>query len=201
MENLKPWYTLNVGIGDAIKQDFDFKNLYNNSAFSKDQMGIWFYTYDKLRELFNTPWLKYMKSIDLEVGSCVVFYRKPNYYRDEVHTDLLSHSNLPAVYGLNWTLDPNDDSEMIWYENSVPPPPLMQVPENDLQYIGWPLSDFIDKEIAQHTIGNQLTLVNVGIPHNVRTKNLERWCISLRLKNKIMKDWSHTVETFSKFIC
>lgn len=200
MEQLKPWHTLNINISNAIKSDFDFKNLYNNSVFSKEQLGLWFYSNDNLEKLFNTQWLEYMKSIDLEVGCCIVFYRKPNYYRDEVHLDILD-SGIPSVCALNWILDPDDDSEMIWYENTVPLPPFIKLPDNDIRYLSWPLSDFTDKEIARHTIGNQLTLVNVGIPHNVQVKNAERWCISIRLKNKIMKDWNHAVETFSKFIC
>jgi hypothetical protein len=56
-----------------------------------------------------------MKSIGLEVGNCIIFYRDAHYVHPSVHIDIDKQTGNPAHYAINFVLDPLDDSDMIWY--------------------------------------------------------------------------------------
>lgn len=203
MNNLKPWYTLNVDVKNAIKDGFDFKKFFNESKFKGTSYGIWFIDSHELTNLFSESWLDYMKQIDLAPGSCMLFYRAPHFVYPKVHVDLSIKTSKPIVYGLNWVLDPDDDSEMIWYPNTNIEPETKLTPADNL-YNAWPSESFADQEYVSKRIGNNLTLVNPGIPHNIIVREKERWAISLRFpankNNNAITDWASAVEYFKPFI-
>jgi hypothetical protein len=201
MKQLKPWYALDINVKNAIRNDFSFNKMLAESQFSDSPAGIWFIKQEELSNMFSKEWLDYMNSLSLEVGNCFIFYRAPHYLHNEVHIDTHHLTGKAAVYGLNWVIDPADDSDMIWYE------PLDTQGDNkltqaDSTYYSWPLDAFKDKPYVSRSIKQQMTLVNTGLPHNVIVREKSRWSISMRFpvdKFNIV-DWQSAAEYFKPYI-
>ena len=196
----RPWHRLNVSIENAVRKDFDFKEFYNKSSFAEQPGGIWKFNNQTIHDLFTTQWLTYMTELGLEVGSCTVFYRTPHYVHPQAHVDTFRDFS-PTLYGLNFTLDANDDSDMVWYD---PPQDVgeftlaggIETKLYDMQLIQ-------DYELSRVCIGSQLTLVNVTYPHNIIVRERERWSISVRLTpeaNVGINSWADAVDKYQRFI-
>lgn len=198
---MKNWYRLNIDVSNALKKDFNFDNL--KKKHESNPVSLFFFPTSD--ELFNQEWLEYMKSIDLEVYTTLIFYRVSNYKHDQAHIDIdeIDNPERPyCIYGINWVLDPDDDSEMIWYDPINTPAAVDRMPQfSNLPNYHWPLEDVEAGENTRLTIGRQPTLVNIGVPHNVETFEKERWSISVRIKEKNqIKSWNDAVEYFQSFI-
>lgn len=196
----KPWHQLNIDISNALRKDLDLKKLYKESEFKDSPVGIWFIQNHELENFFTHEWLEYMNGIKLPVGSCMIFYRKPHYHYPEVHVDIIRATSKPAIYALNWILDPDDDSEMIWYDPVLGEQEILMTPA-DTPYMSWPAADFENINSVRHTIKNIPTLVSTGIPHNVIVNEKERWAISIRFpRAQGPQNWEQAVEFFKPFI-
>ena len=202
MENLhnKNWYTLNIDISTALRDTFNPIEYYEQSEFKGKPVALWMHHDEELRKIFTDEWLLQMESLDLKIGDCIIFHRQPYYIHPEIHIDVYRTDSTPAVYALNWILEEEDDSEMVWYDipldtgslntNLIPTP-----------YKWWPM-DGNYPEIERRSIGNKMTLVNVGVPHNVIVNKKPRWCFSIRMYryNKSISNWKEAVEYFKPFI-
>lgn len=196
-----PWRLLNISIDDALRRDFDFNEFYRTSQFKDKPQGIWNLSYNRLPELFNNNWLMYMKDLDLEISNCLIFFRKSGYFRyEDKHIDILPNKKI-AIYALNWVVNPNDDSEMVWY-NMVDDQGVLDINPAKADYVSWTVAESESAELARHCVGSRMTLINIGLPHNVIMGNLDRWCISVRLhKAELFKNWDETVNAFKEFMC
>jgi hypothetical protein len=203
MEDLynKQWHVLNINVKNALRSTFNPPEFFAKSEFKDGQVGLWAIHDKDLHEvLFSDEWLEYMESLDLKVGSCLVFYRAPHYIHNEIHVDVYKTDHEPAIYALNWTLEEEDDSEMVWYdipiETGALDTELIPTP-----YKHWPM-DGGYPEIARRSIGNKMTMVNIGLPHNVIVRDKPRWCFSVRMyrKSKPITDWKSAVDYFKPFI-
>jgi len=196
----KPWHRLNISIENALKKEFDFKEFYNNSSFAGQPGGLCLFNNQTMHDLFSAPWLAYMKELGLEVGSCNVFYRTPHYIHPQAHVDTFRDFR-PTLYGLNWTLDANDDSDMVWYD---PPQDVGEFAlASGIKTKLYDMKLIQDYELSRVCIGNQLTLVNVTYPHNVIVRERERWAISVRLTpeaNAGINSWEDAVDKYQSFI-
>ncbi len=202
MENLynKNWHTLNIDVSTALRDSFNPVEYYEQSKFKGKPAALWMYHDEELRKIFTDEWLLQMESLDLKIGDCIIFHRQPYYIHPEIHIDVYRADNTPSVYALNWTLEEDDDSEMVWYDipfdtgllddQSIPTP-----------YKWWPM-DGNYPEIERRSIGNKMTLVNIGVPHNVIVNKKSRWCFSIRMYryDKSISNWQEAVEYFKPFI-
>jgi hypothetical protein len=215
MNYKKPWHRLNIDISNAVRKDFDFEKLYQDKMpeFISAPGGIWCSLPEDvdmsdnkivmnncflIDQLFSQEWLNYMRGINLHVQSVTIFYRKPYYIHPTAHIDL-SRSGSPSIFGINWVLDPMDDSEMIWYDVPVNVSEISYSPA-DTPYQNYELDSVKDHVLDQCCIGHCPTLVNVGIPHNVIVKSRARWAISVRLIPGLTNSWQNTVDYFKPFI-
>jgi hypothetical protein len=200
MEQLKPWYVLDIDISNAIRDDFNFDKLLENLEYFNSDVGMFVIPKENINTIFTDAWLDYMKQQQLNVGRCLIFYRKPFYTHPDAHIDGLKDS--PAgVYALNWIIDPEDDSEMIWYDFPTSPGVAADTPA-DTPYVSWPTGAFADQTPITRRIKNQLTLVRVGIPHNVIMGEKTRWCISVRfpMYSNDITNWEDAVNFFKPWI-
>lgn len=99
-----------------------------------------------------------------------------------------------CVFALNFTLIPNDPTEMVWYERIEG-----EFDPTDMKtYAMVPVSEL--REISRSIIGSDyVALVNTSNYHDVDNKGLPRWCISLRT-NMPYKTWEEAVEAFKPII-
>jgi len=132
------------------------------------------------------------------VQSAMVFYRQPHYVYPEAHVDLFWDNSL-CTCAINWTLDPLDDSDMIWYDVPLDSGKEKITPAQT-RYLYWPNEEIEDKVLDTRCIGTTPTLVSVGIPHNIIVRERPRWVISLRIGKTEPKSWKEAVDFFKPFI-
>lgn len=195
----KPWHTLNIDISTAIRADFDFNQLYTESEFAGKPIGVWAYSKDQLTSIVNRCWLDYMQSIGLVPTGIMLFYRDPYFISPDAHVDIRKNNDI-AVYAINWVIDPNDDSEMVWYNTPVESG-LDRVTEAGTLYKYWPMEDIKDLELTRRTIKNIPTLVNIGVPHNIIVNSKPRWVVSIRFPSEQhVQCWDDATTAYRKFI-
>jgi hypothetical protein len=193
---------LDIDVSDAVSPSLDLDRL--KSSLNGGPIGIWNWQHENLSEVFTKSWLAHMKQIGLNVGTCLVFYRDTHYLYPSVHVDVYNQTGNPIHYAINWILDPDDDSEMIWYtypkdatKNRGARTPA------DINYMYWELDNFTGQEICRHTVKNRLTLVNTSMPHNVETKTRPRWAFSARFSKDTndgaSESWQRAVEFFRPY--
>jgi hypothetical protein len=200
--DIQPWRTLDIDVSFAERKDFDFNAHLNNSTYAKLPGGFFEWRKKDLSQLLNLDWLKYMKSINLEVDHVLGFYRKPFYQHPEAHVDMYYSLKKPAVFALNYVIDPQDDSEMVWYKfPEFQGKTVEHSATNEVHnYETFPIDKIKDRELARHTIGRKMTMVSVGIPHNVIMNQRERWCLSFRITITDIDTWDQAVDYMEKFI-
>ena len=202
LQGTKPYYKLDIRTNGAIRSDFNFDDLTN--SLSGGSIGIWMFKHTELSTIFSKTWLNYMENIGLPVGTCLLFYRTRDFIYPEVHVDIAMVDNTVSHYAINWTLDDNDDSEMVWYSYPTKKQTVVQHTPADTPYISWPLKNFLGQEICRHILGTNPTLVNTSMPHNVETKTRDRWCVSVRFQRKAFdnagENWIKAVEFFKPWI-
>jgi hypothetical protein len=201
MNNLynKNWYRLNIDASTALRDSFNPVKYYEQSEFKGKPVAFWVHHGEELQTIFSDKWLLQMESLDLKIGSCMIFHRQPYYINPEIHIDVYKDQT-PSIYALNWTLEKDDDSEMVWYDIPLD----TGSPDNQsisTPYKRWPI-DGNYPEIERCSIGNKVTLVNIGVPHNVIVNKKPRWCFSIRMYryDKPISNWEEAVEYFKPFI-
>jgi hypothetical protein len=198
MDYIKPWHALNINISNAVRSDFNFDNFFNSSKYANGPAGVWNFRDFEIDQLLNTEWINAMHLQGIMVQSAMVFYREPQYIHPEAHIDT-RHNGTTCISAINWTLDPKDDSEMVWYY--VPQiTPRNDVTPADTKYQSWHLADIDPYRFASTTIGTIPTLVRTGIPHNVIMHSRPRWAVSVRYIDQHLDDWPATVDFFKPWI-
>lgn len=196
----KLYHVLNIDVSNAIRKDFSFDKFLAESKFAGKPAGVWFIL-NNLGDYFDPDWLTYMESLDLQLGSCLIFYREPHYIHPEAHIDIFEETKKPAIYALNFVVDPDDDSEMVWYDV---PPESGQYARTiaDTPYVFWPMSEVENKVLDKCNIKRQLTLVSVGQAHNIIVRNKARWSFSIRFRrnSKSITNWKEAVDYFKPFM-
>jgi hypothetical protein len=198
MDYDKPWHVLDIDISNAVRSDFDFENFRSTSEHAGKPVGIWFLGNSDLGTVFNSDWIDYMHQQGIKVNTALLFYRDPWYIHPEAHIDMYYRGGV-CLGAINWTLDPNDDSEMTWYHMPEAAPADAVTPA-DTKYQSWPLSEIEPYQFSSRTIGTTPTLVHTGIPHNVIVRGRPRWVVSVRYADQHLGNWRNTVDFFQPWI-
>jgi hypothetical protein len=193
-----PWHELTIDVTDAVRKDFVIEDLLVNSEFTNAPGGIWHFQADTIEQVLSTDWIQRMHEIGIPVRNLMVFYRTPHFLHSSAHIDLL-WSGGPALSAINWVIDAQDDSEMIWYD-FPPDPPIEDITPAKTKFQDWPLEQIAPYECARKIIGTTPTLVCTGIPHNVETYSRSRWCLSVRYRSPELTSWKNTVDFFRPWI-
>lgn len=193
----EPWYRLNIDISNAIRADFDFDKLYAQSEYASKPLGIWAYSKDQITDVVNQAWLDYMSSIGLNPSEIMLFYREPHYITPDAHIDIRKNNNL-AVYAINWVLDAEDTSEMVWFKTPSDTGHA-DITTANTYYKSWPMEEL--EELSRCCIKDIPTLVSIGIPHNIIVNDRPRWVISIRFPiEEHIQDWHTAEDVFQNFI-
>lgn len=177
MNNLssRPWHALNINISNAVRKDFNFDEALAKTHAHKTGQWLWSFHKPDLLTIFNEEWLAYMKSLDLEVFSTLMFYRSPLFVGEP-------HIDLPTNFAINWVLDDQDSSEMVWYKL-----PSEVDYANDSRtaptggYVYLPLDLNTLVETDRRTISMIPTLIRTDIPHSIYMQSSPRWALSVRV--------------------
>jgi hypothetical protein len=173
------WYKLNIDCKNALRSDWSLPDPEGK------EFGIWSERADKM---FNDAWLAELMSHGIIVAESLIFYRAPHHNTYNAHIDIhRDHPKRISTFGLNMIID-GEDSEMTWYKT----PPITKTPHRGAAgtiYYNWPFSEL--EEIDRGTLGQELSIVRVGVPHGIIMNERPRWCISARaglLENMWWKD-------------
>ena len=200
MSNLydKTWHVLDIDVSSAIKSEFDFNYLFEQTEGAKTLKELgwcqWYYGDGQLNDLFNQHWLDYMKSIDLEIQHAYVFFRIKRMKEYEAHVDTQSDNNLSIA--MNWVIG-YDPAEMIWFKKPEGDPDFEYLSPTGKTYYTWDSKKL--EEIDRHTVGNKFTAVRVDIPHDILIADVPRLCIAVRTKKKFI-DWNSAVDHLTRWI-
>lgn len=199
------WLDLDIDVKSAISKTFDFNKFRKTGNYPNDPVDVWFKDKNDIKKIFNQEWLTYMSSLNLEVQGALIFYRAPNHLCKHLHVDMTADPPKVVTYGVNFVVDPYDDSEMIWYDlgpndNSIDSQFKIDK-KSQIPSCEWNLSNFNGPEIDRKTIGNNLCLVKTTIPHTVQTYNKQRWSFSLRFADLTDLTWPEAINKFSRFSC
>lgn len=228
---MKNWHKLNISTQGALSIDvpsFCHANTDRADIYLPGNGGIW--TFGK-HEIFNQTWIQSVQDTIpyIEITGALVFWRAPGYQHPAAHIDVAPKSSpsardieyedngfhatnssesmdkqdfYPVVSAYNFTLDPQDDSAMTWFQ-----PKAQSFTNNDLElkkftnavhYDDVPLDKLT--EIDRCTVGSErLVMVRTNVLHNVEMGNRERWSISARA---VMgwSSWQEAVETLDPWI-
>jgi hypothetical protein len=196
MEQLKPWYVLDIDISNAIRDDFDFdKLLADTQATNPSPVHMWSYLLDNVGQLYSQDWLDYMKNIGLPVLGTLIFWRQADYQHPTMHIDSPHKTGGKLGLSINWCVGP-DSAEMVWYETPSTPGNFGETNVGSL-YQEWPIENGI--EITRCCIGPTPTVVRIDIPHNVIMNNQPRLSISCRIDFRT-DTWEQAVEFVKPFI-
>lgn len=228
---MKNWYRLNISVKDALCIDvpqFCHSHVDRADIYMPGSGGIW--TFGK-NEIFNQSWIDYVQDTVpyIEITGALVFWRAPGYQHPAAHIDVAPKSSpsardveyedngfhsmnssnsmdqrdfYPVVSAYNFTLDPQDDSDMTWHE------PLdtrfnqsdieLKKFTNAVHYDDVPLTKL--KEIDRVTVGSKyLTMVRTNVLHNVAMGQRERWSISARAVMN-WSSWEQAANTLMPWI-
>jgi hypothetical protein len=198
---MKPWHRLNIDVSNAVQSHFDTARLYAESEFAGKPVGVWTFTNEQMFDVITEEWATYMSTLGFNLTGMILFFRDANLPAHSAHVDIRKDDNHGcAIYAINWLLDTEDDSEMVWYDM---PDTLGQdkVSEAGTLYKAWPLSEVSDLEISRCTIKNIPTLVRVNIPHTIIVGSRPRWAISVRFSiEDLVKTWDDAVDKHRQLI-
>jgi hypothetical protein len=111
-----------------------------------------------------------------EIRLCEIFYRYPNTLSG-IHSD---DKEVGDYSKMNWILG-GEDSEMHWYTineshyTKIASKPKNETPINSYSILYLPE----DVTVAYSENVRGPAIVQVGVPHNIRNGNQERWCVSI----------------------
>jgi hypothetical protein len=177
----KCWYNLRISIEYALREDWSFPKPYSSDA------NLWI---NPAQNIFSETWLKSMHYRGLPISKGMIFYKPPMTIDQIAHIDL-GPSGEFLHCGINWVYG-GSDSQMIWY-NTPDNFSVYNSKDTDAntKYASWPVTELT--EIDKYTLTEEPTLVNVGVPHNIKMGVEPRWCISARI-DLPLNSWEEFVE-------
>lgn len=207
MDNLHPFYTLDINTDTALIPTADIQNLqtiYPDQLNQDSTYGVWilYNGKDDFSKFFNLSWIEQVeKSLCIDILGAVIFYRGANFQNVIAHIDIDPEPEYQAVYGLNWVAHGSEHSTMNWFElptdYKTSDQPMLYTPAKS-PWQSWPVETLIKTHSTN--IGNQLTLVQTNVPHSINTGPIDRWGISLRARDINIVKWSDAVDHFSSHI-
>jgi len=145
----------------------------------------------------NHDLILFLKTLNLTVVWTELFYT-PSFYFTTVHTDYDSGAIEGDYTKLNYIFG-GKDSLMYWWR---PKPGVSNMVEDtaiDSQYIDYKISevDLIDEQQVKFP-----SIVQVGIPHNIRNFEESRYCLSLvlRTQNNTRLTMAESIEIFKQYL-
>ena len=175
------YFKLKFNFKDVILPDWKFPD-----TEGKD-LGIWNIP---AVGMFRPEWITDMHRMGIYVAESLVFYRAPGFNTGNAHIDI--HQNHPrqiSTFGLNFVLK-GAGSEMTWFDTPTTKP--QPSGGGKITYLSWPESEL--KELDRGHLDEQMSLVRIGVPHNVIMKDEERWCISVRSGTTERMYWKDIVK-------
>jgi hypothetical protein len=127
-------------------------------------------------DVINPEIIELFSKLSLNIVLAEVFYSNP-YLFSEIHSD----STGGDINKINWIYG-GDNCSMNWYS--------IKTANNKKDFVKTPIDTrytvyHLDEvNTIQSTVIKSPSLVNVGIPHNVKNENRHRWCISFVYKFK-----------------
>lgn len=139
--------------------------------FEQDKVKIFKLEYHNLNPEFISVFQKHTRSNPTNIQ---LFYTPPNTMNRNIHLDGSGPSDMWAI---NQVVSGTRNGIMRWFESDS-----INVKYNQTgittKYYSYDISEVT--EIARHVL-NGLTLVRIGIPHNIDNPDNEpRWCLSIR---------------------
>ena len=195
---MKHFYRLNIDTNCFTKQ-FNLDNFIKKIRTPKFNVPtVHNFPLEKDNGVISNDWLDYMHDIQLPPKNLIMFYRQENYQHFGAHIDLDNTTGKnDRIFALNWTIDPNDQSEMAWYELPYDWEDKVVYTEIGSAYAEWPINDL--KETGNRcTIADHPTLVRTDLPHTVFMKNNYRLSLSFRFDLKF-DNWNDVVEYFKPY--
>jgi hypothetical protein len=118
----------------------------------------------------NPKIIELFSNLSLDIILVEVFYSHPNFFSG-IHADQTGGD----INRINWIYGGTGCS-MNWY--SIKTPEVQKTTKKTVintRYIQYHIKEV---DIIESTVLKSPSLVNIGIPHNVKNKNEHRWCIS-----------------------
>ena len=195
----KYFVDLNIDATNALRSDLDLED-FKNTVNTNDPVKSWTLMGESLYDVYDKEWLNYIDSVAGKIIGSLIFWRASNYFDDKLHIDLKPDPLEVAKWGLNFGIDGNDNSEMIWYEpyaEEFLSGGNTKFTTNGSPYSVWSVEEFEGYEATRKIIGQNLVLINTSIPHTIQTYNNERWGFSLRTAD-MASDWEDAILKFKK---
>lgn len=168
-------------------------NDFGRSAIDNWQMHL-----PESQELLSTECLDFFRSLDLEPWKCHLFCGGPG-YSTPIHIDGEGNNQGP-LWAVNWIYG-STRSLMTWYESK-------ESGQSNKTPLDTPQVLFIDDQVKlidsfqfdEQNVGP--VLVRTDIPHKVVNQDLQnpRWCLSVRVKRKIINNWFSAVKHFKPYL-
>jgi hypothetical protein len=130
-------------------------------------------TYLNIDEVVNPDMLTFLKSLGIEPLHCEIFYSVPNFFSG-IHVDI-KHGDFTKI---NWVFG-GSESVMNWYR----PKNNFIRDENAKTVIDTAYIPYWRDEVEVIHSSQLITpsIVQVGVPHNIKNANEPRYCVSLVL--------------------
>lgn len=184
----KYYAKLNIDTSDALVNEKEFV------ASLKGKHTITMYKGENLFTVLKKSWVEYLASLGYEVTGCLVFSKTP-YSVGITHIDLMKDSEDICVFACNFVID-SSNSKMVWYDFPIGSG-TKSTTEAGTPYVTWLASG--TKPIESVHVGRELTLVNVGVPHNIICDSGNRVSFSVRIKSNV-NTWEDAVKLFNNHI-
>lgn len=139
----------------------------------------------------NPEIIELFSKLSLNIVLAEVFYSIPHLF-SEIHTDNTGGD----INKINWIYG-GDNCSMNWYS--------IKTTNNKKDFVKTPIdtryTEYHPDEvnIIESAVLTSPSLVNVGIPHNIKNQNEHRWCISLVYKFKYSSRRPTMVESLNLF--
>jgi hypothetical protein len=189
---MKPWFKTNIDVTNALVKNFN-TDQYLKQVPPGQSFHLCRFTVNNLENIVQKSWVNYMNTLGITVSGVQLFYTKSYAVSGKAHVD--NTPNTPASAAFNWCIGP-DSADMVWYALPDYIPEVSKTPA-DTTYTAWPLQELTFQ--SRQRIGNTCTMVRIDIPHHIFIGGDDRWCISVRTKNKF-DQWADIVNTYEHII-
>jgi len=192
----RPWHVLDIDTTNALNPQFDPYKLRAESTQADAPVSLWKIHGNEVYSVFNKDWLEQLEARGISMSSAMLFYRDAYHVHPVIHIDVFKDGT-PCIYAFNWVISPVDNSPMVWYDIEIG---TGEVTENvaSTKYQYWSMEEYQHTEVARKIIGNELTMVKIGMPHTIIVNEHPRWLMSIRCTfNENIKDWNSAVDYYS----
>lgn len=168
MNGLDCWYRVDIDTSEAIKENFRFP------IRSHHTVDIWKY---EPTEIFKESWLAYMRSLELDCSTAMVFYKNYRGLEPRAHVDI-SRDGKISNFSFNWVIS-GTNSSMIWYKTPLENTKIVISPAGTGSQ-EWTTDKL--EEITRYNIDSRMTLTRVNLPHAIWVGDEPRLCVSIRTR-------------------